>query len=70
MFTVGFTFSEDSNPSQTGLLSFQTQHFKQAIFIQQGLSPFLVMIGDIQRIIGTPATALHSHVMLLVFMLL
>ena len=48
---------EDRDPGQAGLEALEDQHLEQRALIVQGHAPFLVVVGDVQRIAAGPAAA-------------
>jgi hypothetical protein len=50
-------FLEYGNPAKAGLLSFQTEKFEQQAIVPYRNPPFLVMIGNIDRVIPWPPAA-------------
>lgn len=58
---VVFTLFQHGDPGKPRLLPLQTQHFKQFARIGGRHAPFMIVIGQIQRIGGDPAAALVSH---------
>jgi len=56
--TVILALAQDREPAQTGLSALETEHLEQSRVVVQGQAPFLVMVGDIERILGAPRAAL------------
>jgi hypothetical protein len=54
---VVIAFLEYGNPAKTGLLSFQTEKFEQQAIVPYRDPPFLVMIGNIDRVVPWPPAA-------------
>ena len=48
---------EDRDPGQTGLKALEDQHLEQRALVAQRHAPFLVVIGDVERIAAGPAAA-------------
>ena len=54
---VGLPLPEDGDPAEPGLGAFQHQLLEEAPVIVLGDAPFLVVVGDVERILATPSAA-------------
>ena len=52
-----FALSQDSHPTESTLHGFENEHLEQAIVFVNGNAPFLIMIGNIKRILPRPTAA-------------
>jgi hypothetical protein len=55
--------AQDGQPGKARLEPFQADFFKQAMIVGDVLAPLLIVIGDVERIVGNPETA-RLHVSL------
>jgi hypothetical protein len=54
---VMIPFFQDGQPAQAGLGAFEEQHFKKASVVVPGNTPFVIMVGAVQRVVAAPAAA-------------
>ena len=57
--TVAFALFQHGDPRQAGLETLQQQQFEQRLRVAQRHAPFVVVVGDVQRVIGAPKAAWH-----------
>ena len=50
-----FAFSQNCDPAETGLGTFETEEFKQCPIIVNRYTPFLVMVGLVEGVVATPS---------------
>ena len=50
-----FPLAEDREPRQAGLEPFEAESLEQATLVGYGTAPFLVVVGDVQRVGRRPA---------------
>ena len=50
-------FAQDRNPRQPGLETVEDQFFEQSAGVEFRHAPFVVVIGDVERIVARPGTA-------------
>lgn len=58
--TVALALLQHRDPRQPGLKAFEQQHFEQRARLALGRAPLAVVVGLVQRIIGTPKAAWHK----------
>src|SRR6185369_224518 len=54
---VAVPAAQDGDPGESGLRSLQDEHLEQAAVVVQRHTPLLVVVGDVERIAGSPAAA-------------
>src|SRR5204863_1177639 len=54
---IPIALAEDRQPAQTGLGALQGQHLEEVAVVVDGDAPLLVVIRQVQRIVGGPAAA-------------
>lgn len=56
-FSVAVAALENGEPAQSGLGSFQNEVFEEDSVVVDGASPFLIVIGDVDRVGEAPSAA-------------
>ena len=56
-----FPLAQDREPAQTGLESFETDLLEQASIVDNGKSPLMVMVGDVELVVAAPPAALPQR---------
>lgn len=58
--SIGLSPPEDRDPGQAGLLGFKEEELEMPPLVMDWPAPFPVVVVQIERIVATPRTALHT----------
>lgn len=56
-------FFEDGDPGETGLGTFEDEHFEEFSFIVEGAAPLIVMVVEVEGVFCYPFAAFHCLIL-------